>query len=415
MPSSDRRALLAAAVIFLSFFGYYSGTALPIFRDALQACFQLDMRQFGLLLSCGSVASAAGSLLAGLLVYRHQAQILLRIALIGLGSAALLAAVSLQIWMLATAVILMGVCNGALYLLVQTYLIRLYPDNPRRIVSVQLISVSAAAIVFSVLAEQLLRMCGSGQAGLPTFTQVLHWPYACIALLVLPGALVLRCPGDAAPAHRSVHDPESGGDWRRLLLFSAAGWWLMTLIILHSTADATASLWMPRVLGSARNFAVRSLQPGYVMAAMGAVYVVSRLLLALAPTRAGGRVLLVLPGLLGGGLFFASLFTHSQALVSGGYVLGSFIWSVEYPVLLTVLADVEQRRYAAAAAITLLISGLFTVLASSLVGGLGDRFGESSLWAAMLIPASMYMVVGAGGSAYLLATRQLGARAAGQR
>ena len=61
----------------------YAGGVLPVFRDALQAYFHLDLERYGLLLCIGFLPGAFGGLLGGLAMDRWGPFRVLRVGLAG--------------------------------------------------------------------------------------------------------------------------------------------------------------------------------------------------------------------------------------------------------------------------------------------------------------------------------------------
>ena len=128
-------------------------------------------------------------------------------------------------------------------------------------------------------------------------------------------------------------------------------------------------------------------------------YAVSRGVLSLLPEHWGVRVMMIVPGLLGGGIFLAGVLSRSQMWASIAYVVGAFCWSVEYPVILSVLAG--NRRFGSALGIQMIAVGLATFAVTTLMGHVAEWLTEPGLWAILLIPAAGFPLVGLGGAWYV--------------
>ena len=131
------------------------------------------------------------------------------------------------------------------------------------------------------------------------------------------------------------------------------------------------------------------------------------------PDEFGRRAFLVLPGLLGGGAFLAGVLSRDFWLTAGGYVLGAFLWSAEYPAMLGTLAGCGKRHFGLALALAQALTGLLT---SAMVMGAGRTMaclGEDRSWQVMAALAGGFLLVGFGGGLWL-ARSSRGMRAAGE-
>jgi len=383
----------AAATFGLVSLGAYYVTV-PVFRDVLQAYFDINAAQLGLLLSIGSVPGALASAAAGVLVDRWGPRRTMRLALLALavGCGTTVVAMTWFVMLVAMAAFYAGA--QALFVTAQAYLARLFPRHRRRVLSLCLVMMSLGGVLFPLWAELLLHARAAW--GL-TFAYALHGPFAVLAVVFLAAALLFR--GATAPVEPSVQ-PEGRRKWLSLPT-SPMTWWLLALMTVHGTADSALGLWMARVLGSG-SYSNPVFAPGIVMAAYSFVYVVSRLLLAMSRERFGGRLMLIAPGLVGGGFFLAGLLSRSQALTGAGYVLGAFCWSLEFPVMLAMVADQEHRRFGSVLALCALGQGVGTFLLTNVMGWLAMHVGESGLWIILLPPAACFPMIGLGGLLYVL-------------
>jgi MFS family permease len=178
-------------------------------------------------------------------------------------------------------------------------------------------------------------------------------------------------------------------------------WPVIALMVLHGTVDSILHLWMARFLGSGA-FAARPIGPGYVISGYAVAYVVSRTVLGMIPEDFGRRVFMVIPGLLGGGVMILGILSHNYLLTAGGYVLGAFLWSAEYPAMLSLLAHEQPDRFGAVLSLHQLLCAGAVFLGLNGMGYLVSGLGEASMWKAMLIPACGFPIVGLGAGVWLL-------------
>jgi cobalt/nickel transport system permease protein len=130
---------------------------------------------------------------------------------------------------------------------------------------------------------------------------------------------------------------------------------LAGLIGLHGTADTTLNIWMSRFLES-RSFHAQPFAPGLVLSGFALSYLLSRAVLATMPDHFGRRAMMVLPGLVGGSIALGGILSRSYVLTAGGYVLGAFCWSAEYPTMVSAILRHDRRRFGAAMAVAGLAS-----------------------------------------------------------
>jgi len=391
--SSQRRIRWAAGTILLGSLGSYL-VVLPVFRGTLQEYYGVETEGFGLLLSIGMIPGALAALAAGAMIQRRGARSVLRVSLLGLGGGMLLAAVAARWTVMLVAVAAMACFAGPLHIAVQSYLANLFPRRRRRVLSMHLVAASAVGALYPLWAEWLLSL----QASHPSirFAHVLHVPFAALAVVsVLGGLLYVRRKSLARPPPAAA--PASRWHWARL---SRAGAGLVVLMVLHGTCDTAIYFWMPKVLDG-ESFSRHLLRPGVVVACYLLAYALSRALLAMLPERTGRRAMLVVPGLLGGGLFLAGILSRTQALTGIAWVLGAFVWSVEYPAMMAWLAEKEGRRFGAGMAMCSVGAGVATFAMMNVMGWMGGAIGEERLWTILLIPAAGYPLVGIGGAIWV--------------
>ncbi len=368
------------------------GTCLPVFRDRLQDYFALSITQFGLLLNTGTAIGVAGALASGPLMARMGAQRTFRLCLAGCATGMLLAT-----WPGSWGLFLAALSVVALFLVplnisVQASLVELFPERRRQILSLSLVSLSLSGMLLPILAETLLSITRPGRR--MDFGWILHGLYAIAAILLLCGVIVTRTsPHRKSQAHPPLSPPSPTLPTGAIVL-------LVALLSLHGTADTVLHVWIPRVLSSG-SYVNQPFLPGAVISAYSLAYVISRSLLTLLPEQRWRRRLMIAPGLFGGIFLLAGILTRDQAWTSIGYVVGAFTWSVECPVFIATLTGAGRRFGSAMAAMTA-VSGLATFSLGTALGALGDHLGDTRLWQILLVPASIFPLVGLGGLCWVL-------------
>lgn len=390
----DRGNGQAFLLVLLCALGCYN-YVLPVFREALQGHFGLSLDRFGLLLSIGLAVGAVSSLLGGIVIERKSTSAVIRGSLMGLGCGMCILALARNAALMILGIVVVSSFFNPFYLAVQTYLVHAFPGQRRRVISLNLVATGLAGALFPLWAEFLLGL--SRSKGGPAFGTVLHTPYLFVGAAMLAGAIFAR----AGAATGAKPPPAAAGGGERAGALDAATLGLVALTILHGAGDSSLQVWLPRVLAG-KSFAAHTIAPGLVISAFSAAYVVSRLILAALPPKLGSRAMMVLPGILGGGVFLAGLLSRSQALTGLAYVAGGFIWSVEYPVMIAAVAETSGRSFARAQAIGMVGTGAAAFALSYLLGPLGSSLGEERLWEVLIPPACCYMLVGLGGMLWLV-------------
>ncbi|MCK4624834.1 MAG: MFS transporter [Phycisphaerae bacterium] len=391
---TKHRLVYATVTIVLGAIGHYT-MVLPVFRDALQSYFGIGIERFGLLLSVGMIPGAVAVLVGGALINRFGPRAVVRGALAGVAAGMCVAAAG-RLWtVMMLALVLVACFMQTLGIATQSFLVRLFPHRRRRVLSLNLVMGGTAGILYPLWAEYLLHL--EQTSARITFSHVLHVPFGFVAALLLAGSFFYR---KGTSFSRTGPTESAPNKWYHLRL-AGGRWLLVALAALHGICDSAACLWLPRVLGG-DCFSVRTFAPGFVLAAAALAYVISRLVLAALPERAGTRIMLVVPGLLGGGVFIAGILSRNQALTAGGFVLGSLLWSLEYPAILAMLAGDEHRRFGSALAVMTIATGVGTFLTVNLMGRLAAAVGETGLWAILLIPAAGFPLICIGGTVWLL-------------
>ena len=368
---------------------------LPVFRDSLQRYLNIDDRVFGFLFSIGALCGLVTMLAGGTLVDRYGPRAILRICLMGVAGAMLLIVLAGRQWVLVAAALgVGGLFAGPLGIAVNVYLIRLFPRNRRRILSLRFAAGSVGDLVFASVAEGLL--CLTQAFATITFAMVLRLPLALAALVILSASFLYRKRAGLGTTEAQA----SRWRWHDMLLPRRVVF-LVILTSLHAVADTLLWTWMPRFLGS-ESFSVRPIGPGFVLSAFAVAYLLSRVALALVPEHYGRSALMILPGLMGGCVFIGGILTRNYLCAAAGYVLGGGLWSAEFPMMLSVVAREEPRRFGAAMALQGMLTAAAVFLGMNAMGVLVSRVAEASMWKVMLLPAGVFPVIGVGAALWLV-------------
>lgn len=394
-----RHVIYAFVVSVVAVAAGYQGV-LPVFRSHLMQYLSIGDDRFGLLFSIGSLTGLTSVLTGGHLVDRWGPRRVIRICLVGVGCAMLaIAAAGARYGVFVFAAGLSGLFSAPLFIAINAYLAKLFPRHRRRAISLNLASTSMGGMMFPLVAEGLLRLArlSNGIA----FRQVLHPPFLLFGAILFAAAGIYRRPaGNRAR-------PVTHGRKRRPLrhgrdpLPRPRALLLAFLIASHGVADGTLHLWMPRFLESG-SFAQAAVPPGIVLSGYSLAYLLARFLLASLPDRMGRRALVVVPGLAGGTLLIAGIASRSFLLTAGGYVLGAFCWSVEYPAMVAMLMREAKQKFGVSMAVSSVMTGLMFFVWQTLMGLFVHRAGDAQMWKPMLLAACGFPLVGIGGLLWLV-------------
>lgn len=394
-PWQQRRRQRVLAAVAISAVAVLAGylNVLSIFRGELQRYLGIDDPRFGLLFGLGPLVGVATVLAGGAWVNRLGAVRLIRLSLIGTAAGmALVAMAGARYGLVLAGCVVSSALAGPLNLATNVYLTKLFPRHRRRILAFTMAIVCGGGIVLPLAAEGLL--------GLPrqfagvSFQDVLRWPALAVAAVLLAASFAYR-------SKRPIKPPRAGAglSWRQFLLPLPVAW-LVVLLAIHSAADTALYTWMSKFLAGA-SFNAHPVAPGIVLAGFSLAYLVSRSILASMPEARGHRVLMALPGLLGGSVLIAGILCRDFYLTAGGYVLGAFCWSAEFPTFMGMVARAGKQQFGAALAVFQVLTG---PLMSAMLYGAGTAagvLGEQNMWQVMAVMAGGFLVVGAGGAAWL--------------
>jgi MFS family permease len=393
------RITLVVILLAVAFSGYPS-YALAVFRQSLQDYFALNLQQLGLFYSIGFIPAAFGALLTGLACDRKGVSYSsLRLSILGVAFGFALVAISEGISLVYLALIWLSYWVAALGIQTQCFLVQRYPEARRRLLSLALLLSSIGGVAYPLLAEYLLNLTNRPNTTL-TFEQVFKGPFFLIAVLLSLSLLLV-------PRSKKTNFPEVATQsvsflqiFQPLYSIDKASLVLALMLVLHSTADSISYIWMPRVLASA-SFEHQRIAPGVVMSLYSCAYVVTRTVLSFLAENKWRQALIFIPGLLGGTTFIVGLLLRTDLSTAIGYLLGAFFWSIEYPVLLALLAERQTRLFGSVQAALGLLAGISIFVFTNLMGVIGSNLLEHQLWLIVLIPATMVFLVGVFGILYL--------------
>lgn len=382
----ERRTAYAASAILLA---ALAGCVcmLPVFREELQSYLGIGDRRFGLLFSIIEIAGIVPILTAAVLIKQKGPQAIIRLCLIGVAISMMMITLSNRFWIiLSVALGLYGVFVYPLYIAVTTYLVQLFPQRKRRVLALLMTVVSISRGIYSCVAEMLLYI--SQTTAVISFAMVLHAPFLVIGLIFLLANFLYRRKSEPAATGDTLEQLRI-----RNLLLPTRQMIIVGLLGLHGAGDIILYVWMARFLGSS-SFTTMWVRPGLVLAGFSAVYILSRSLLAFIPEHRGRRALMVLPGIVGGTVCIVGILSRSSVWTPVLYVAGAFLFSVEYPVMLSNLAYEKAGHFSTAMALQMIAVGVFSFVGLNLIGQLVAVVGETNMWKVMLIPASLFPFIG---------------------
>ncbi len=379
---------------------------LPIFRESLQKYLGIGDGRFGLIFSVGPLLGMASVLAAGMYLERWGPVAMIRWALSGTAAGMAVLAVAGGHWLpVLVGCALCAMAAGPLNIAVNAYLTRLFPRHRRRIISLNLAIGGAGSMAIPLAAEGSLWLAAN--VSRLTFGQIWRSAFAIVALFLLAVSWRYRGQG----GRRRAGAEKATSIWRYIILpppiFSLA-----FLVAAHGAVDNAIYIWLPRILSSSA-FAHPLAAPGLVLSSFSLAYLVSRFLLSLVPAESGRKAFLIFPGLLGGGIFAAAIASGDARLAALGYVVGGFLWSAEYPALLSALAGLDQRRFGAAMALGQILGGPLTFALIAGTGSIAANIGEPRLGELLFALSSGFCLAGLGGALWLARFNRQDAAAAG--
>jgi len=374
-----RAGYLAAAMCLAALTGY-SGLAVVVLAPRLRGYFGIGPQGYGMLLSSGIVGSLPAFVIMGPLIDRWGAKRMLGTALAGVGGGFALCAVGTALPLFVIGLVVTGFFHAALGLTVPTYAVRLYPSQHRRVLSLSFMAYSIPSVIFPGIIDRLM-------TAMPDrFALVLHVPYAAgAALLCVAPFLLIRAPSDVEHSADVRRERVSLREEARQLSRPAL-LFIMFLTVLHGTSDATFSSWFPTY--AQLHFARMPMRAGDVLALCAVAYVAVRAALSVAPETLGRRALLVVPGVLGGAILLACLWSDNAVLLCVGFPIASLAWAAEYPAVMAEASRQASRHFASFLALSSIAMQLSMALSLPLTGALVSVFGATEAAKDLLGPAA---------------------------
>ncbi|TVR58788.1 MAG: MFS transporter [Spirochaetaceae bacterium] len=370
---------------------------LPVFRSHFMEYLTIGDGRFGMLFSIGAVTGLLGVLFGGRIIDRLGPRRVIRVCVTGVGAAMFIAAFGgarYAAFVLALAV--SGLFTAPLAIAVTAYLGKLFPKHQRRVISLNLASTSIGGIVFPILAEALLALAAASEV--VTFAHVLHVPFVITGALLVSAGFIYRAP---PPVGRRL--VTAATDARRRTRagagISARSVSLAFLIAAHGVCDVALFNWMARFLES---MGEGPIAPGVIVSGYSLAYALARITVAALPDSVGRRAFLVLPGIVGGAVLSAGIVSREYVLIAGGYVVGAFFWSAEFPAMVSTLMRCERKRFGTAMATAGVITGVLSFVTMNAIGIAVQRLGAEAMWIVMVFPAGSFVMIGFGGLAWLL-------------
>lgn len=369
-PVAPPRALVMSGVaLLLAAAAVYAFVAFPVYAHDAQEYFGISEGRLGFLLSSGAIGSLFSLLLVGPATDRLGPRVMLQCCLAGTGLAFLVAGIGRSLLVFQVGLILAGFFGAAKAVSLPTFLICLYPEFRRRMVTISLISLAVPGIALPIVAERLLAMA---QAGAMEFTTVLHGPFVVGGIILVAGQFLLSLSGEAGT--EDTERAADGPDFKLRSVLTLPALLIILMATLHAGADNAIYGWLPKFLRS--EWEILPIGTGVMLGLYSAAYAVSRLGLAALPEGWGQRAFLVLPGPVGGVLLIAAIWTGGPLMVALAYPLAALFISVEYPTLLAEIRETSPARFSAIYGASIWTTSLLTILNVNLIGQVGQRTGD---------------------------------------
>ncbi|MFO8082494.1 MAG: MFS transporter [Armatimonadota bacterium] len=370
---SPRRSLaLSAIALLLASVAVYAFVAFPVYAHDAQQHFDISDARLGFLLSSGAIGSLFSLLLVGPATDRLGPRVMLQCCIAGTGIAFLVAGIGRSLPVFQTGLVLCGFFGAAKAVSLPTFLICLYPDLRRRMVTISLISLAVPGIVLPLLAERLIIMA---DAGALQFTTALHGPFLAGGIVLVAGQFLLSLAGQAGQEDSAAR--EERPKFRLRSVLTAPALLIILMATLHAGADNAVYGWLPKFLRS--EWDTLPIGPGVMLGLYSVAYTLSRLGLAALPEGRGQRAFLVLPGPIGGILLIGAIWLGGPLMVPLAYPIAALFISLEYPTLLAEIRESSPARFSAIYGASIWTTSLLTIFNVNLIGQVGQRTGDLRL------------------------------------
>ena len=256
--ASQRRKLALVLIGLITLFSYTS--VFPVFGTRIREYFSINAEQFGTLIGVASFGRIPSYLLVGLLIAGLGIRRVVMLALVGTGVSFLIIGIGGKLMTFHVGMVAMG------GIAIPALLIALYPALKRRMFSVQLVAVAGPAILFPLLAQQMLNW--SASRGDRAFAAVLFVPFIIAGAILLVGGVLqgIRKQG------RVEVQLEATSTIKLRELLNGRSLLIMLLIALHGAADNTVFYFFPQFMET--HFSRLPVAPAWAIAGHGLAYVV---------------------------------------------------------------------------------------------------------------------------------------------
>lgn len=362
------RLAMTAISLLLAMAAVYTFVAFPVYAYDAQEHFGISEGRLGLLLSSGAIGSLFSLLLVGPATDRLGPRRMLQCCIAGTGLAFLIAGLGRSLLAFQAGLVLSGFFGAAEAVSLPTFLICLYPQMRRRMVTVSLISLAAPGIILPIVAERLLAMA---EAGSIAFTTALHGPFLIGGIVLVIGQFLLSLAQGAG--EEAV--PENGRPQFKLRsVLTGPALLIILMATLHAGADNAVYGWLPKFMRG--EWEVLPIGAGVMLGLYSAAYAISRLILASLPEGWGQRLFLVAPGPIGGVLLIAAIWLGGPLALAIAYPVAAFFISLEYPTLLAEIRESSAARFSAIYGASIWTTSLLTILNVNMIGQIGERTGD---------------------------------------
>ena len=368
VPPRIRLAMMAAALL-LSTAASYAFISLPVFAHGLQQHFGITEGRLGFILSTGAIGSLFSLLLVGPATDRLGPRRMLQCCLAGTGVAFLVAGGVQSLAGFQVGLMLAGFFGAAQAVSLPTFLICLYPDLRRRMLTIGLISLAVPGIIFPIVAQHLLKLA---EAGTLPFTSALRGPFLICGAILVAGQSVLFLAGQAGA--EQTDDAEDRPRFKLRSVLSLSSLLIILMATVHAGADNAVYGWLPKFMQSEWEYL--PIGTGVMLGLYSAGYAISRLALAALPEGRGQRLFLVLPGPIGGTLLIAAIWLGGPLEVALAYPIAALFIALEYPALLAEIKESSPARFSAIYGASIWTTSLLTILNVNLIGQVGERTGD---------------------------------------
>ena len=366
---------LAIGLIALAILTAYSNV-IPVFATRISRYFSLSVEQYGTMIGLGSLGQMAALLLAGLMIARFGVRRIAEVALVGTGGCFVLIGLGASLPALKASMALHGLFAGLSKVSIPAFLIALYPESKRRMISIRLVAFSAVGILVPLWANQLLKW--SQEGGDRVFVRLFFGPFLMVGCLVIAGGLVL--------AFRRQHPlsvrPAEGARLRFRELFRSRSLTIVLLVALHASADGALFQFLP--LFMEHHFQDLPLAPAWALAGHNLAYLVTRTLLTLLPEGYGQRRILTLAGPFGGSILLVMLWQGHGIGVPLLYTLASLFFAAEFPVIVSEISSRSMAQFGTVLAGGMLASNALTFAFLKGTGRLIDTTSDYRLALSLL-------------------------------